>query len=175
VFRRIEASHVGRDSLRLHCYGEGMKEQLHHATIVLERAYPAPIERVFAEFADPQARAKWSALSGDALVYEENEFREGGRDVFRCGPPNDLRFRGVTTYQLIAPNRCVISTEALSEGARRLAVALNTLDFEPTAEGTNLKVTIQMISFAGPGMVEGYESGNRGALEGLSRHLAAIR
>jgi uncharacterized protein YndB with AHSA1/START domain len=153
----------------------GMNEQLHHATIVLEHAYSAPIERVFAEFADPKARAKWSAPSNDALIYDEADFREGGRDVFRCGPRDDLRFCGVTTYQLILPNKCVISTEALSEGDRPLGISLNTLDFAPTPEGTNLKVTIQMISFVGASMVGGYEPGNRGALEGLSRHLAATR
>ena len=150
-----------------------MKEKLHHATITLERAFAAPVERVFLEFADPQARAKWSAPSNDALVYDEADFREGGCDVFRCGPPSNLKFRGVTTYHVIIPNRCVISTEMLTEGATRLAVALNSLEFERSAEGANLKVTVQIISFIGPGMVEGYESGNRDALEGLSRHLAA--
>jgi len=150
-----------------------MKETLHHTTITLERAYSASVERVFSEFADPQARAKWTAPSNDALVYDEADFREGGCDVFRCGPPSNLKFRGVTTYHVIIPNRCVISTEMLTEGATRLAVALNSLEFERSAEGANLKVTVQIISFVGPGMVEGYESGNRDALEGLSRHLAA--
>jgi hypothetical protein len=32
-------------------------------------------------------------------------------------------------------------------------------------------VTVQMVSFVGPGMIQGYESGNKSALEGLSRHL----
>jgi len=150
-----------------------MTEKLHHATITLERSYSAAVDRVFSEFADPLARAKWSAPSGDALLYEEADFREGGRDVFRCGPPNDLRFRGVTTYQVIVPNRCVISTETLVERGKPLAVALNTLNLEPSAGGTQLKLTLQIVSFAGPGMIEGYESGNRGALEGLSRHLTA--
>ena len=150
-----------------------MKEKLHHATVTLERAYAVPVERVFSEFADPHARAKWSAPSNDALVYDEADFREGGRDMFRCGPPNDLRFLGVTTYQVIVPNSCVISTETLSEGGKRLAVALNTLNFEPTVDGTNLKITVQIASFVGAGMVGGYESGNRSALEGLSRHLTA--
>lgn len=150
-----------------------MKEKLHHATIVLERAYPAPVDRIFSEFADPVARAKWSAPSSDTLVYNEADFREGGRDVFRCGPPADLRFRGETTYHVIVPNSRVISTETLTEGDTRLAVALNTLDFAATAEGTIIRVTVQLVSFVGPGMVGGYESGNRGALEGLSGHLAA--
>ena len=159
--------------VRLRCYGDGMKERLHHATITIERTYLAPVERVFSEFADPQVRAKWSAPSNDALVYDESDFREGGRDVFRCGPPNNLKFRGVTIYHEIIPNRRVIWTETLSEGAERLAVALNSLEFEQIAEGANLKFTVQIISFVGPGMVEGYESGNRGALDGLSLHLAA--
>ena len=72
---------------------------------------------------------------------------------------------------MIVPNSCVISTEALSEGGKRLAVALNTLNFEPTADGTTLKITVQIASFVGAGMVGGYESGNRAALEGLFRHL----
>lgn len=150
-----------------------MNEMLHHATITLERTYSAPVERVFSEFADPKARAKWSTSSNDALVYDEADFREGGLDVFRCGPMNDLKFRGVTTYQVIIPNRCVISTETLTQHNNRLAVSLNTLEFGPEMEGTKLRVTVQITSFVGPGMIEGYESGNRGALEGLSRHLAA--
>jgi uncharacterized protein YndB with AHSA1/START domain len=150
-----------------------MNQKLHHATITLERAYPVPVERVFSEFANPRARAKWSAPSNDALVYDEADFREGAHDVFRCGPPDDLKFRGVTTYQVIIPNRCVISTESLSQGTTQLAVALNTLELETTAEGANLKLTVQVASFAGPGVVSGYESGNRSALEGLARHLTA--
>jgi uncharacterized protein YndB with AHSA1/START domain len=148
-----------------------MSETIHHATINLQGFYAAPVERVFREFADPVARARWSAPSGDALVYDTADFREGGRDVFRCGPPKDLRFRGETTYVVIIPNKCVVLTETLVEDGKHLAAALNTLHFETSGEGTLLKVTVQLVSFVGPGMVEGYESGNRGALEGLSRHL----
>jgi uncharacterized protein YndB with AHSA1/START domain len=74
-------------------YGGSMGENLHHTTINLEHSYGAPVERVFSEFADPATRARWSAPTGDTLVYDTAEFREGGGDVFRCGPPNDLRFR----------------------------------------------------------------------------------
>jgi len=90
--------------------------------------------------------------SNDALVYDEADFREGGCDVFRCGPPNNLKFRGVTTYHVIIPNRCVISTETVTEGATSLAIALNSLEFEPSVEGANIKVTVQTISFVGRGI-----------------------
>jgi len=148
-----------------------MGETIHHATIHLQGFYRAPVERVFAEFADPVARARWSAPSGDSLVYDAADFREGGHDVFRCGPPKDLRFCGQTTYLVIVPSKCVVFTETLVEGSKRLAAALNTLHFEASDEGTMLQVTVQVVSFVGPGMVEGYESGNRSALDGLSRHL----
>lgn len=150
-----------------------MDENLYHATVDLEHFYLAPLERVFSEFADPATRVKWSAPSGDTLSYDKADFREGGSDIFRCGPPNDLRFRGQTTYHLIVPNNCVVFTEVLTEGGKRLAVALNTLSFKATGQGTTLKVTAQVVSFVGPGMVEGYDSGNKGALEGLARHLSA--
>lgn len=152
-----------------------MNFPLHSATVILEHTYSAPVEQVFAEFADPVVRAKWSVPVNDGLVYVEADFREGKGDVFRCGPPGDLRFRGVTTYHVIIQNQCVISTEALTEDGERCAVALNTLEFQPVAEGTTLKVTLQIVSFVGAGMVEGYESGNRGALTGLARHLEEIR
>lgn len=148
-----------------------MSKELHHATINLKRAFSMSAEHIFSEFADPQARAKWSAPSNDALIYDESDFREGGRDVFRCGPADDLRFQGTTTYHVIVPNKCVISTETLVQGKSRLAVALNTLEFVPTEKGSNLEVTIQIASFVGPEMIKGYESGNRSALEGLARHL----
>jgi uncharacterized protein YndB with AHSA1/START domain len=148
-----------------------MTERLHHSTITIERTYAASVERIFLEFANPQVRAKWSTSSNDALIYDESDFREGGCDVFRCGTKDDLRFKGLTTYHVIDSNSCVISTEILTEGTTRLAVALNTLEFAPKATGSTLKATIQIVSFVGPGMIKGYEDGNRGALEHLARHL----
>jgi hypothetical protein len=58
---------------------------------------------------------------------------------------------------------------------QRLAAALTTLDFEPTKDGTNLTVTIQVVSFGGPDIIRSYESGNRSALNNLALHLSNIR
>ena len=143
-----------------------------HATITLERSYRSSVERVFSEFADPAARARWSAPSEDALIYDEADFRVGGKDVFRCGPKGDPKFRGETRYLFLVPNECVVSTETIDMDGQPLAVALTTLDFEPTEDITKLTVTVQMVSFVGPGMIHGYESGNKSALENLSQHLS---
>jgi uncharacterized protein YndB with AHSA1/START domain len=143
-----------------------------HATITLERTYCAPLERAFSEFADPVARARWSPPSNNVLIYDQTEFRAGGRDLFRCGPKNDPKFRGETLYHLIVPNKRVVSSETLDADGQRLAVSLNTLDFEAIGESTNFKLTVQMVSLLGAGMIEGYESGNNSALENLARHLS---
>ncbi len=75
-------------------------------------------------------------------------------------------------YHLIVPNKRVVSSETLDTDGQRLAVSLNTLDFEVTGDGTNLKLTVQMVSLVGAGMIEAYESGNNRALENLARHLS---
>jgi uncharacterized protein YndB with AHSA1/START domain len=151
-----------------------MNNKLQHATIKLEHAYSAPLERVFSEFADPVARARWSAPPNDALIYDGADFRVGGKDVFRCGPKGDPKFRGETHYLHIVPNAQVISSETVDMDGQRLAVALTTLDFERTEDGTNLTVTVQMVSFVGPDMIHGYESGNKSALKNLSQHLSNL-
>jgi uncharacterized protein YndB with AHSA1/START domain len=149
-----------------------MSEKLQHATIVLERTYRAPLEQVFSEFADPVARARWSPPSNDVLIYDQTDFRAGGRDLFRCGPKNDPKFHGETLYHLIVPNKRVVSSETLDTNGQRLAVSLNALEFEATGEGTNLKLTVQVVSLVGAGLIESYESGNNSALENLARHLS---
>ena len=97
-----------------------MNQKPQHATITLEHSYAAPLERVFSEFADPVARARWSAPSKDVLIYDEADFRIGGKDVFRCGPGGDPRFRGETRYFNIVPNALVVSSEALDMEGQRL-------------------------------------------------------
>lgn len=152
-----------------------MNDKSQHATITLQHSYPAPPEQVFSEFADPVARVRWSAPSNDELVYDEADFRIGGKDVFRCGAKGDPKFRGETRYLDIVPNARVVSSETVDVDGQRLAVALTTLDFASTEDGTNLTVTIQMVSFVGPDMVHSYESGNKSALKNLSLHLSNIR
>jgi hypothetical protein len=60
----------------------------------------------------------------DELIYHEADFGVGGRDVFRCGPKGDLKFRGETSYFLIVPNVCVVSSEALDMNGQHVAASL---------------------------------------------------
>jgi uncharacterized protein YndB with AHSA1/START domain len=151
-----------------------MNNKLQHATIKLEHSYSASLERVFSEFADPVARARWSAPSDDALIYDEADFRVDGKDIFHCGPKGDPKFRGETRYLVIVPNARVVSSETVDIDGQHLAVSLTTLDFDSTEDATILTVTVQIVSFVGPDMIHAYESGNKSALKNLSLHLSNV-
>src|ERR1700730_6633756 len=78
-----------------------------HATLVFEREIPAPVEEVFAAFADPVARTEWGAPSDTAVViYDEADFREGGQDRFRCGSKADLALEDQSRVKRRQCHRC---------------------------------------------------------------------
>jgi uncharacterized protein YndB with AHSA1/START domain len=145
---------------------------IHHATIVFERIFDAPAQRVFATLSDPVARARWSAPSDTAvIIYDEADFRVGGRDIFRCGAKNDPRYRGETHYCNIVPNRLIVSTETVDELDTRLSVALTTIELEPDGGRTKLKLTVQLAALNDPRMIDGTKAGYTGALDNLSHFL----
>jgi uncharacterized protein YndB with AHSA1/START domain len=144
----------------------------HHGTVVFERTYDAPISCVYAALADPVARANWSAPSDTSIfVYDETDFRVGGRDIFRCGSSSDPRYRGETHYHDIVPERRIVSTEVVDELDKRLSADVITVELERAGERTKLKLTVQIVSLDGPEMIEGTKSGYTDALDNLGRYL----
>ena len=145
-----------------------------HATLVFEREIPAPVEKVFAAFADPVARTAWGAPSETAVViYDEADFREGGQDCFRCGSKADPKIHGTTRYLEIVPNRRVVSSETIVVEGKRLCASLTTLELTPDDEKTRLRSTTQLASFIGEDMVKGHETGNNASLDNLVRYFSS--
>ena len=82
-----------------------------HATIVVERIYDAAPARVFTAFADPAAKAGWFVGPGDWEAAEfELDFRVGGREVNRGGPPGGAVHAFEARYQDIVPDRRIVFT-----------------------------------------------------------------
>lgn len=147
-----------------------------HATLIFERDVPAPIEKVFAAFADPVARSEWGAPSDTAVViYDEADFREGGQDRFRCGSRGNPNIRGTTRYLDIVTNRRVVSSEAISMDGRRLCASLTTLELAAHGDTTRLTNTTQIASFIGEDMVKGHETGTNASLDNLVRYFQTKR
>ena len=79
-----------------------------HGTIRLERRYKAPPHRVFAAWAEPQARAQWDVPGRWVIAEQTFDFREGGREQ----PHHD------------AQERCAIPCLVALAGLVRCEVAL---------------------------------------------------
>ncbi|HEV2163026.1 MAG TPA: SRPBCC domain-containing protein [Stellaceae bacterium] len=147
-----------------------------HATLNFERDVSAPIEKVFAAFADPVARSGWGAPSDTAvLIYDEVDFREGGQDRFRCGSRANPNIHGTTRYLDIVANRRVVSSETISMDGRRLCASLITLELAVNGNTTKLTNTTQLASFIGDDMVKGHETGTNASLDNLVRYFQAKR
>jgi uncharacterized protein YndB with AHSA1/START domain len=145
---------------------------LDHGTVVVERLFAAPVERIFTCLADPKERAAWGAPSDTAaFIVEQDQFYEGGTDVTRCGSKADPRILVETRYLQIAPNRRIVSEESIRHDGKLLAVNLTTAELAREGAGAKLRVTIQITSFVGPEMIHNTEKGHHGSLESLASYL----
>ena len=143
-------------------------ESATHATLVFERNVPAPVEQVFAAFADAKMRAEWSAPSDTAVViYDQESFSEGGEDLFRCGSKTNPNIHGTTRYHQIVLNARIVSSEVIVMDGKQLCASLTTLEFTKSGASTKLKSTSQIASFIGQDMIRGHEQGNNGSLDSL--------
>ena len=147
-----------------------------HGTVTVERTLEAPVASVYAAFADPKDREMGGAPSDtEVFTYDEADFRIGGRDLARCGPREDPRFRVEARYVDIVPERRVVSTETVREIERLLAVNLTTLELRPDGERTHVRVTVQVTSFVGPDMIRHTKAGHEGSLASMARYVEGRR
>ncbi|SFI83543.1 SRPBCC family protein [Brevibacillus centrosporus] len=114
-----------------------------HSTFKIERMYRATLERVFAAWSEQNAKARWFQPA------EEFDFRVGGREVSRGGPPGGPVFTFDALYQEIVPNERLVYTYSLDQEDIRISVSIATVEFMPTAEGVKLVFTEQGVFFDG--------------------------
>jgi uncharacterized protein YndB with AHSA1/START domain len=149
-----------------------MDTSIVHATLIFERDVPAAADRVYKAYTDIAERLKWGAPSENtALLYDKTDFREGGEDVFRCGPKSNPNIEGTTRYLDIVANRRIVSSEAIAIDGRRLCASLNTFELNPEGDHTKLKSTIQLVSFVGKDMITGHENGTNASLDNLVKYF----
>lgn len=143
-----------------------------HETFAVTRVYEADRSRVFAAWADPEARSRWAPPSkGQAIEYLETDFRTGGRDVSNCGAAGDLSIRVESHYLDIVPDRRIVFSEVVASGGARLSVSLITVEFETDGDRTRLTLTDQIAALDGSGMVSGSKAGFAAALDNLAEDL----
>lgn len=144
-----------------------------HATIVMERAYSASPTRVFAAWADVEARKRWSAPADHIRIdYESADFREGGRDVSRCIEPNNEDYVATVTYLDIRNDQRIVFAEDVVHGEKRVSAALISMELTPQGALTRLSLTMQIASLDDAGMEAGYQFGWSAALDNLAKEFS---
>jgi uncharacterized protein YndB with AHSA1/START domain len=116
-----------------------------HDTIRLERLL-AEVKPsvVFDAWADPALRSQWDNPGDNFVVTEQTqEFRVGGRQTSRFGPPGDPRYWSDGEFLDIVPNRRIVSAGTMHDGNVTTSVTLFTVEFIAKGDGTLLVLTDQ--------------------------------
>jgi uncharacterized protein YndB with AHSA1/START domain len=138
-----------------------------HATFVLERSYDAPPSRVYAAWADPEAKARWFGGGEDAF---EMDFRVGGRE-HNSGTMGSDTYTFDATYQDIVEDERIVYTYDMHLNGQRISVSVATVEFKPQGDATRLVFTEQgafLDGFDDPRM---REQGTGSLLEALDKEL----
>jgi uncharacterized protein YndB with AHSA1/START domain len=138
-----------------------------HASFTIERVYPAPPARVFAAWADRDAKARWfSCHDGYTL-----DFRVGGRESNRGGPPGGPVYACDALFHDIVPNERIVYSYELRRDDTLISVSLVTVEFAPVEGGTRLVFTEQGAFLDGHDTPTHREHGTRLGLERLVDEL----
>jgi uncharacterized protein YndB with AHSA1/START domain len=121
-----------------------------HGNFAVERRYAASPARVFAAWAEPAAKARWSACHGEAQQASHTlDFRVGGREQSHAATPDGPAYSVDALYQDIVPDRRIVYSYDMLMDARRISVSLVTVEFLPDGSGTRLLFTEQGVFLDG--------------------------
>ena len=143
-----------------------------HDTFVIERTYGAPVAEVFRAWADPMLKARWFAGSAEALgAGYELDFRVGGREVNRGGPPGGPVYTYESEFRDIVPEQRIVYTNEMYADESRISVSVATVLFRSQDARTQLVFTEQGVFLDGHDTVAQREEGTRSLLDSLAAIL----
>jgi uncharacterized protein YndB with AHSA1/START domain len=142
-----------------------------HGTIRLERTYKAPPARVFAAWAEPEARAKWDVPGRWVIAEQTFDFREGGREVKRFGPQGDPRLVADTLYLDIVPQRRIVFSYSMTSRGTPISVSLTTIELSADGKDTHLLLTEQIVFLDGNDNAANREEGLASMLDKIGETL----
>src|ERR1700679_398980 len=133
-----------------------------HETFVVERTYNVPVARAFRAWADPALTARWFAGSADALgAGYELDFRVGGREANRGGPPGGPVYTYESEFRDIVPEQRIVYTNEMYADESGISVSVATVMFRSQDARTQLVFTEQVVFLDGDITVAQREEGTR--------------
>jgi uncharacterized protein YndB with AHSA1/START domain len=141
-----------------------------HETFAVERTYDASPSRVFAAWADPEAKARWFGDPDSGVEEFELDFRVGGRE-FNRGMVKGNAYTYEARYQDIVPDERFVYAYDMHMGDQRISVSLGTVELSPEGEGTRLTYTEQGAFLDGLDSAAQRQSGTGQLLDALGKYL----
>lgn len=151
------------------------ERSVHHTTFVIEHRYPAAPSRVFAAWANKEAKDVWMDdpdFKSDGSE-SEMDFRVGGHDRFGGLTPEGTSYRYDATYYDIVPDQRIVFSYEMYSGDDRMSVSLATVQITPDGDGTHLTYTEQGAFLDGIDKPEAREEGTVWLLDNLGSYLAS--
>lgn len=141
-----------------------------HGTFTLSRTYPVPPERVFAAWSSQESKARWFGAPGSTGY--ALDFRVGGTETNRGGPPGGPVYSYEATYRDIVPAERIVYGYTMEADGTLLSVSVTTVEFTPTGAGTTLTFTEQGVFLDGADTPAVREKGTGELLDALGTALA---
>src|SRR5882672_8697632 len=144
-----------------------------HGTFVIERTYPASLQRVFKAWAEPAAKARWFAGPPDKWkeMLREFDFRVGGRERLTGAWSGGKTSAFDGLYHDIVPDRRIVYSYGMHVDKVRISVSLATVEFKPEGAGTRLIFTEQAAFLDGYDDAGSREQGTGTLLDKLGAEL----
>jgi len=143
-----------------------------HATFSVERVFAAPLQRVFAAWADPAEKARWFVPPPEWAAAEHAlDFRVGGTEHLTVTPPDGVaNVYGASYIDIVADSRIVL-VYTMHVGGAKISASLATLEFFAEGESTRLVFTEQAAFLDGLDDPETRAAGTEQLMDGLARAL----
>jgi uncharacterized protein YndB with AHSA1/START domain len=152
------------------------KRSVSHGVFSVERAYDAPVERVWRALSDREAKAKWfGGTAGEWTEIERNmDFRVGGAERvkghWKSGVVSDFD----ALYHDIVPDQRIVYSYTMHINEAKISVSLATMELNAeNPRRTRLKVTEQGAFLDGYDDNGSRERGTAFLLEKIGESLAS--
>jgi uncharacterized protein YndB with AHSA1/START domain len=150
------------------------ERSVNHDTFVVERTYDASPQRVFAAWADPEAKARWFGNPDQGVDEYELDFQVGGRE-FNRGAVEGQDYTYEARYQDIVPDERIVYSYDMHMGDQRISVSLGTVELAMEENGTRLVYTEQGAYLDGLDTPEQRRQGTGSLFDALDEYLAQER
>jgi uncharacterized protein YndB with AHSA1/START domain len=141
-----------------------------HGTFTVTRTYPVPPARVFAAWSSQEAKARWFGAPGSTRY--ELDFRVGGTEVNRGGPPGGPVYSYEAVYRDIVPAERIVYASFMEADDSLISVSVTTVEFAAASSGTTLTFTEQGVFLDGSDTAAMREKGTGELLDALGAALA---